>query len=100
MYAANFVISSDRQKKTDIRTYTGGAAVADAVEPQRYERFDTPGVEYVGFIAQDIQAVLPEAVDMLSDNTLGLKQMPIVAALWSALRETRAELQELKNKIG
>lgn len=67
--ASAFTVSSSRATKTDIRPYTG----APVLSPVRFVR---DGKEQVGFIAEDVQAMFPEA----SDGT-GVDLMPVVASL-------------------
>lgn len=67
--ASAFTVSSSRATKTDIRPYTDPPRLAPV-------RFVRDGKEQVGFIAEEVQAVFPEA----SDGT-GVDLMPVVASL-------------------
>lgn len=67
--ASAFTVSSSRATKTEIRPYTD----APRLSPVRFVR---DGKEQVGFIAEEVQALFPEA----SDGT-GVDLMPVVASL-------------------
>jgi hypothetical protein len=52
-------------------------------------------------IAQDVQAVLPEAVDVMSDDmgTLSLKYTEVIPLLVSALKESKERIETLEAKV-
>ena len=52
-------------------------------------------------IAQDVQAVLPEAVDIMSDDmrTLSLKYTEVIPLLVSALKESKERIETLEAKV-
>ncbi len=55
----------------------------------------------VGFIAQDVQSVLPEAVhvDDDQDQTLNLQYSDLIPLLTKAIQEQQAMIDELKAKV-
>jgi hypothetical protein len=54
----------------------------------------------IGLIAQEVNEVLPEVVDIpLNDNIMwGIRYSEIVPVLVKAVQELKAEIEELKNK--
>jgi hypothetical protein len=54
--------------------------------------------EDIGFIAQDVQKVLPELVRKNGDDKLSLRDKGIVPVLVEAIKELKAEVDELKQK--
>jgi len=49
-------------------------------------------------IAQDVQSVLPEAVDVVGENNeLGLRYTEVIPLLVAAIKELTAEVNALKN---
>ncbi len=52
--------------------------------------------EYVGFIAQEVQKVLPEAVSAGADGYLNLDMHPIHVAMVNAIKEQQAQIETLK----
>mgnify|MGYP003123688356 CR=1 FL=1 len=55
--------------------------------------------EDIGFIAQDVQKVLPELVREKDDGTLSLRHQGIVPVLLEAIKELKQEVEELKKQI-
>ena len=54
--------------------------------------------EDIGFIAQDVQKVLPELVRENEDGMLSMRHQGIAPILLEAIKELKAEIEELKNK--
>lgn len=54
----------------------------------------------VGVIAQEIEKVLPEVVTTRENGYKGVKYDKIVALLIESIKDLKAEIEELKNKIG
>ncbi len=54
--------------------------------------------EFVGLIAQDVQAVIPEAVKKTEDGYLGMTNMPIMYAMLNAIKELTARIESLEKK--
>ena len=52
--------------------------------------------EDIGFIAQDIQKVLPELVRENKDGMLSMRHQGITPILLEAIKELKAEIEELK----
>jgi len=78
------VHSSDRRLKDHIQALPYGLAELLALRPVSYEYLSQPGVTSLGFIAQELQPVLPELVvtgddGMLSVNYAGVTPVVVVA---------------------
>ena len=54
--------------------------------------------EDIGFIAQDVQEVLPDLVRTNKDGKLSLRDKGIIPVLVEAIKELKAEIEELKCK--
>lgn len=94
---------SDASVKTDLREAEHGLTHICGITPQRYRRTTsaTPEREEVGFTAQDVQQMIPEAVHDIGTKDKPLLAMqldPIVAALCNAVKELAKEIAELKRK--
>jgi hypothetical protein len=68
---------------------------------------DSEGTRRSFLIAQDVQAVLPEAVDASNPDALSLRYTEIIPLLTAAIQEQQAiivsmreELDALKTKVG
>jgi len=55
--------------------------------------------EDIGFIAQDVQKVLPELVRENKDGMLSMRHQGIAPILLEAIKELKAEIEDLKKKI-
>jgi len=55
--------------------------------------------EDIGFIAQDVQEVLPELVRENKKGNLSLRYQGITPILLEAIKELKAEIEELKKQI-
>jgi len=55
--------------------------------------------EDIGFIAQDVQEVLPELVRENDNGMLSMRHQGITPILVEAIKELKAEIEELKKKI-
>jgi hypothetical protein len=64
------------------------AALGDVAAPVR-----------LGFVAQEIQVVLPQAVTAADDGTLQMDYSKVTPVIWGALKETRADLAAAKADI-
>ena len=52
----------------------------------------------IGVIAQDVQAVLPEAVRTREDGTLAVDYQKLVSLAFAAISELQSQIEELKSK--
>lgn len=89
--SGNITASSDERLKTSIVDFARGLAAINAISPKSYNWNAASGFDqmsqYSGFIAQDIEAAIPEAVGVGSDGFLTLQDRPIIAALVNAVKE-------------
>lgn len=94
---------SDRDAKFNIHPYTGGLNALMSVDAvnffykEKYQHFGTS--EQIGFIAQDIQTILPNSVYINKDGTKGFNAFDLIPVLWRALQEQQKEIEYLKSKI-
>ena len=103
---------SDRRLKQDVRAFEPGLNEVLQLRPVRFHYRDDPkrGLtsthEEVGFIAQEVREVIPDAVTEGQDGYLTLKADPIhwaainaIQELNTKLEEQRAENAELKQRL-
>jgi hypothetical protein len=55
--------------------------------------------EYVGLVAQDVQGVIPEAVEENSNGYLMVNNDPIIWAMVNAIKELKAENELLRQRV-
>lgn len=87
---------SDARLKTDVVNITGALSKVTALNGVLFTRIDT-GERGTGVIAQEVQSVLPEAV-LEVDGTLTVAYGNLVGLLIEAIKELKAEVQELRSK--
>ena len=96
--APNFNTTSDVRLKDNIRTFESAMDVVSQLRGVRFAWKET-GVETVGLIAQEVEKVLPELIGTNADT--GLKSVSysnMVAVLIEAVKELKAEIEELKKR--
>lgn len=118
--------SSDRRLKSNIEYVQDNAtSVIMALKPARYTWLSDPSNVQIGFIAQDVETVIPEAVDgkkydyqwkkdiegkpvvdengqlVLTDEPRyrGLSDRPVIAMLVKAFQEMSARLSNVEAKL-
>jgi hypothetical protein len=98
-------VYSDRRLKQDIRPYEPGLNEVLQLRPVRFHYLDDPkrgltsNHEEVGFIAQEVREVIPDAVTEGKDGYLSLKADPIHWAAVNAIQELNKKLtNELAQK--
>ena len=127
----NITSVSDSKAKTNIATYQAGLAQVLQLAPKSYKYSPDSGLDtqntYIGFIAQDVEKVLPDAVKTKDDvryeqklktkgatseedeyetvevktgtQTKSLDDRAIIAALVNAVKEQQAEINALNERI-
>ena len=104
LLTGNLYTNSDIRLKTNIVEFEGSLASLMEIEPVTFDWIDedahTSGTQ-LGFIAQDVQAALPEAVIVSEDElgTLSVADRPILAASIGAIQELKAENDALKAEL-
>ena len=103
--SGNFVASgnvtaySDERLKTNIKTIENALDTVSKMRGVTYDRIDS-GIKGVGVIAQEMKEVLPEVVmEALSDDEfMSVSYGNIVGVLIEAIKELKAEIEELKGQ--
>jgi len=96
----SWVSASDERLKTDLKSIENAAekvATLRAVTG-RYIT-DEEGTSRSFLIAQDVQAVLPEAVDATDPEKLGVQYTDVIPLLVAAIKELKAEVDSLKAQL-
>jgi hypothetical protein len=93
----NITAYSDIRLKTDIELIAGALDKVCALHGVTYERVDTRERQ-TGLLAQEVQAVLPEAV-VQGEEYLGVAYGNMVGLLVEAIKELRAELKQLEGQV-
>ncbi len=96
---------SDRRLKNIKSPFTTGLSAVMKLQPVRYEYKSDNALglandgEHIGFGAQDVQKVIPEAVTRNSQGYLMVNGDPIIWTMLNAIKEQQKEITELKRQI-
>jgi len=98
------VFSDERLKKIK-GNFNSGLSAVMKLQPLRYEYKPDNALgiksegEHIGFGAQAVQKVIPEAVTMNSSGYLMVNNDPIIWTMLNAIKEQQKEIVELKSQI-
>ena len=89
--------SSDARLKKNVSTLTSGLSIVHKLRGVRYNWKDESRPENkIGFIAQEVEAVLPELVHTRENGFKGVNYAEMTAVLVEAVKELSAEVEALK----
>ena len=95
--------SSDARLKENISAITGGIDKVKAMRPVNYTWIhDGDGApNQIGFIAQEMQLVVPEVVDVPEDTEVhqGIQYEKLIPVLTAALQEALTKIETLESRI-
>ncbi|WP_335989617.1 tail fiber domain-containing protein [Pseudoalteromonas sp. CH_XMU1449-3] len=95
IYAADFVATSDRRIKADIKPIENALDKVMKLSGNTYIRTDLENTVSTGVIAQEVEAVLPEAV-VEEDDVKRVSYNGVVAMLVEAVKELTAKVKVLE----
>ena len=99
--ATAWTANSDERLKTDLVPIENAAAKVSSLRAVTGRfKTDEEGTSRAFLIAQDVQAVLPEAVDATNPDKLGVQYTDVIPLLVAAIKELSAEVEALKAKVG
>lgn len=90
--ATAFTVISDERLKSSVRPLTGALSTLCQLEGVRYTM---GGQQEIGFLAQQVLTVVPEAVRPTGDGYLGVEYSRIVPLLVEAFKELAKNLQSV-----
>jgi hypothetical protein len=98
-------IFSDERLKNIKGRFNSGLKAVMQLQPLRYEytknnalKINSPG-EHIGFGAQEVQKIIPEAVTSNSQGYLMINNDPILWTMLNAIKEQQKEIEQLKGQI-
>ena len=101
----SWAVFSDERLKNVKGKFNSGLSALMQLQPLRYEYrpnnalgLNSPG-EHVGFGAQAVQKIIPEAVTTTSDGYLQVNNDPIIWTMLNAIKEQQKEIEELKGQV-
>jgi len=105
--STSYNTSSDYRLKENVVDMTGALNRIEQLEPKRFNFISDAETTVDGFIAHEVQSVIPEAItgekDAVDDEGnpqyQGIDQSKIVPLLVGAIKELKAEIETLKSQI-
>jgi hypothetical protein len=95
--SANVVAYSDARSKTNVETIENALEKVTSIRGVTYNKIEDPeGIKYMGVVAQELLPYLPEVVAKGEDGNYAVAYGNIVGVLIEAIKELKAEIDELK----
>lgn len=91
--------TSDRRFKTDIETISSALAKVRSLRGVRFTRINGGGGKEIGFIAQEVEPVVPDVVSTDSEGYKSIQYGAMVSVLVEAMKEMDAEVKRLHARI-
>ena len=95
--AANFITTSDRRLKSDVKQIENPFEVLGNIKSYEYIK---DGKKDAGFIAQEVQETIPYSVFENEEGMLTMSDRPLLAYLYAAVMELKEENKQLKERLG
>lgn len=99
----NLSVSSDARLKTNIRSFNRSINAIMGLEPSLYNWNEKSGLDrenvYAGFIAQNVEKFIPEAVSMDKNGMRTLQDRPIIAALVNCVKEQQKQIKDCHERL-
>jgi hypothetical protein len=96
--AAAWVYSSDKRLKENISYIQSGLNIIRQLKPVKFD-YIKGEKKQAGFIAQEVEEILPDIVTKGADGMLGMKTDSIIPYLVKAVQEQQQEIEGLKQEI-
>ena len=96
--AHSFITYSDETLKDNITPIDSGLDKVMALQGVSYD-WKSDGTADIGFIAQEVEKVVPQAVYGKSDGEYGLDYGSLTSVLVEAVKEQQAQIEDLKAEL-
>ena len=105
--ATSYATSSDYRLKENVTAVSDGITRLQQLKPSRFNFIADAGKTVDGFIAHEVQTIVPEAItgekDAVDDDGnpvyQGIDQSKLVPLLTAALQEAIGEIESLKARV-
>lgn len=96
--------TSDRRLKQNIRNFEDGLSLVMAMKPSKYQMKSNPNKDEIGFIAQELKDVFPQAVagnkeDDPEKSPMMVSYGTLTPVLVSAIQEQQTLIDDLSNQL-
>jgi hypothetical protein len=100
VWSANpFLQSSDARLKTNIQPLRYGLQTILAMKPVQYSMKKNPSQTELGFIAQDMQMIVPEVVAGSGEEMLAMKYTSLIPVLVQGMKDQQKIIEALEKRI-
>jgi hypothetical protein len=96
--ASQYLTSSDSNLKKDIETYAIGNNVWSSIRGVRFN-WRSNDREDIGFIAQELQELIPESVTSTNNGRLVIDPTKIIPLLVETVKELKAKVSEMDERL-
>lgn len=96
--ATTYLHLSDARLKENIRGIDNPIAIVEQLEGHKFD-WKQNGAPDIGFVAQEVQKVLPEAVATSPDGHLAVKYDVLTAPLVEAIKAQAEQIKQLKRAV-
>jgi len=96
--ASAFVTYSDESLKSDVQTMSTALDTVMSLKGVEFT-WKNSGERDFGFIAQDVQKVVPKAVHTATDGVQGVDYSRLTSILVEAVKSQQVQIEDLKNTI-
>jgi len=97
--ATNFNSLSDQRKKTNIKSINDSTNIINALNPVEFNWIESEN-KSSGFIAQEIEEILPHLVSTSKDGTKSLNYMGLLSYIIRHNQLLQKKLETLESKLG
>jgi len=104
IYTAGLQLTSDSTLKTDIKKLTNSSEILDKISGYTYNYNQAlndklPAGKRVGLLAQEVQQVLPEAIDTNANGKLSVDYTMLIPLLLESHKKLQEEVTSLKAQL-
>ena len=95
----DWTASSDRKFKDNLEDIPYGLDAITQLAPVVYDRNDREGASEIGFVAQDVEPVIPHVVTQNDEGDYGIQYARLVPVLTKAIQEQQAMIETLQAEV-
>ena len=91
--------ASDKRLKENVETINNALDKVKKLRGVEYNKIDRPDIKEIGFIAQEVEEIVPEIVKTDAEGMKSVSYQRTVALLTEAMKEQQKEIDELKTIV-
>jgi len=106
IYAESYTTISDKKYKTEITNLSQNLEKVKKIKGVKYklkedltDSTQTSEDNYIGFIAQDLQKIIPEVVHETPKGDLGIDYTAVITVIVEAMKEQQTQIESLQTTV-